>query len=830
MHVDAIFSAIGRFSVRFRWLMTLAWVIATIAAVAFLPSLSSVTQNDNTKFLPPNAPMEKALVLDAPFGGGNQVPIPVIVARAGSALTQQDLAAITALQANLAKVHNVKRVIPGAPTPATPAGQAVQVVAYVPEATSSSQPLIISMVSGLRGAITATALPAGLQAHVAGAYPVAADQAQATSGQGKEVQLLSALFIVVLLMLIFRSFSLAIVTLIPAFLSVMIAQPLVAEAASHNLISVSSIAELLIVVLVLGAGTDYGLFLVFRVREQLRLAGHEGGPADIAAAGGTGRALWNDLRRPRDPARTAVVESITRVGESITFSAATVIVAVLTLLAASFAFYADMGVPFAIAVAVTLVAALLLLPALLSIRLSLLAVKRTLFQAWFRKPKLIPWSIQGSGKAGVWGKVSARIVRYPVPTLLAGLVFFGSLSIGVIGYRAAGFGGGTSAPSGSDSARAAALMTTYYPNSAANPTVLIFRFGQPVWANAAELDTITARLRTSGQFTKISGPLNPVGTGFTPQQFTMLYQMLGSPRALPQAQPPSARGIQPGVYQLYRATGNLISADGRSVQYLVGLRAGDPGATPALNAVPAIRAATTSAANAAGATDSGVIGQAPALYDISNLSNNDLKKIIPIAILAIGLLLAIVLRSLVAPLYLIASVGVSYLAALGLSVILFVWIGNSGGLMFFMAFLMFIFLLALGEDYNILVMTRIREEAHKLPLREAVSKAISVTGTTVTSAGLVLAGSFLVLGFSGGGGGASGGTAGAQVKDMSIGLALGILMDTFLVRTLLVPSTVVLLGRWNWWPSKLTMDTPEPSQRDDEGPHSPAPTSAGRAS
>ena len=81
--------------------------------------------------------------------------------------------------------------------------------------------------------------------------------------------------------------------------------------------------------------------------------------------------------------------------------------------------------------------------------------------------------------------------------------------------------------------------------------------------------------------------------------------------------------------------------------------------------------------------------------------------IIPIAIVAIGILLALVLRSLVAPLYLIASVGVSYLAALGLSVLVFIKIGGSGGLVFFMPFLMFIFLLALGEDYNILVMTRI---------------------------------------------------------------------------------------------------------------------------
>ena len=116
---------------------------------------------------------------------------------------------------------------------------------------------------------------------------------------------------------------------------------------------------------------------------------------------------------------------------------------------------------------------------------------------------------------------------------------------------------------------------------------------------------------------------------------------------------------------------------------------------------------------------------------------------------------------------------------------------------------MFIFLLALGEDYNILVMTRIREEAHRLPLRQAVARAIGVTGTTVTSAGLVLAGSFIVLTVA-----AGSGSGASQVRDIGLGLAFGILMDTFLVRTLLVPSTVVLLGKWNWWPSKLHVDQP----------------------
>jgi len=794
MNVDAIFGALGRFSVRFRWSVLLAWVAGAVAAAALLPSLSSVTQNDNTKFLPAGAPFEKAAKLAAPFGTSNLIPIPLVAARQTGSLTAADTTALAALHRKLIADPAVVRVIDLGQSPAgqtSPAGQANEFVVLVHQ-LGGNPSAASTLIDNLRAKIRQTPRPAGLRVHLAGSIAVQVDQQKANGNQGGQIEKYSALLIILILVLIFRSLTLALVTLAPALLSVVISGPLVAEAAQHGL-KVSPIAQFLMIVLVLGAGTDYGLFLVFRVREQLRIAGHDGGP---------GPSVWADLRAPREPARQAIITSITRVGESITFSAATVIAAMLTLLLASFPFYADLGAPFAIAIGVILLAALTLLPALLSIRLSLLGVKRTLFQRMFGRPKLVPWDIQGAGKTGLWGSIAGRIVRHPVPTLLAGLACFGVLSIGVTGYKAAGFGGSTTAPAGSDSAAGQALLAKYFPQASANPTYLIFRFGAPVWDNPDVLATGTRAIQASSLFTQVTGPLNPVGVTITPAQYAALHAAIGPAKNLPPV-PPAGGKIPAAAYQLYRATANYVSQDGRTVQFAVGLQAGDPGHTSAMRAVPAIRAETTAVARSMHAKESGVFGQAPALYDISAVSNSDLKKIIPIAILVIGLLLAIVLRSLIAPFYLIVSVGVSYLAALGLAAILFINLGGAGGLVFFLPFLMFIFLLALGEDYNILVMTRIREEAHKLQLRDAVSRALGVTGTTVTSAGLVLAGSFLVLAV------VSRGSGSSQIRDIGLALALGILMDTFLVRTLLVPSTVVLLGRWNWWPSKLTIDEPD---------------------
>ena len=157
-----------------------------------------------------------------------------------------------------------------------------------------------------------------------------------------------------------------------------------------------------------------------------------------------------------------------------------------------------------------------------------------------------------------------------------------------------------------------------------------------------------------------------------------------------------------------------------------------------------MRSAVTSTAHSAGATDSGAAGLAPSSYDVSTVSQSDLKEIVPVVIVLLALLLGLLLRSVVAPLYLVATVLLSYFAALGIAVLIFQVGAGEPGLNFVLPFLLFIFLMALGEDYNILVMSRIREEAHHLPLRPAVRTASHHTGSTVTSAGLILAATFAI--------------------------------------------------------------------------------------
>jgi RND superfamily putative drug exporter len=759
------FAALGRFSVRFRWAIVAAWLVAAVVVTAAFPTLASVTKANNTSFLPGNVPSERASDLASPLQKANLVPVAVVAVTDGRQLDAADEAAIARVVGVLRHVSTVRSV---RDLGRSPDGQAEQllVLSNIPVGGSQAS---ISLVDDMETAVHAVATPAGLSVHLAG--ETASQVASQGKNSGNAVQGLSVLFILVLLFLIFRAVLAPFVTLLPAFLVVVVAGPVIAELSKAGL-QVSTLSQLLLIVLVLGAGTDYGLFLVFRVREEIR--------------GG------------RDP-KEAVAYSVSRVGESISFSAGTVIAALLSLLLATFGLYQSLGAPLAIGIGFMLLAGLTLQPALLAI------FGRAVF--WPSRPRA------GDTRTGVWGRVAARVVSAPTLTLVIGLVLFGALAFASTGNKPAGFGNALSAPSGTDEAAGNAALAKHFPAAAVNPTNLVFRTRRSVWSDPGVLLKADRELSASPLFTKVSGPLNPLGAQLTPADLLALHAKLGPASALSPA-PPADLSVPVGAYEAYRATSSYLSTDGRTFQFETSLAAGDPSTTKALQAVPSIRAETTAVATSIGAAQWGVAGEAPGIYDVNAVSNHDLVRVIPVAILIIAVLLAAVMRSLVAPLYLIASVALSYFAALGLAVVLFIYLGGSGGLTFILPFLMFIFLLALGEDYNILVMTRIREEARIYPLRTAVARAITATGSTVTSAGMVLAGTFAVFAIVGGRS-----SGGSQIEDVGAGLALGVLMDTFLVRTLLVPSTVSLLGRWNWWPSTIEPPGPPPA-----GPPSADPT------
>jgi len=256
----------------------------------------------------------------------------------------------------------------------------------------------------------------------------------------------------------------------------------------------------------------------------------------------------------------------------------------------------------------------------------------------------------------------------------------------------------------------------------------------------------------------------------------------------------------------------FISPDGRTARYMVQSKL-NPFASPAMDQVNEVLAAARGAQPNTTLADASVsmTGLTVTLRDTRDYYYQDLKLIVTTTILVVLSILIALLRALVAPLYLIASVMFSYLSALGLGVLLFqVILGQE--LHWSVPGLTFIILVAVGADYNLLLISRIREES-PFGIRSGVIRTVSQTGGVITAAGLIFAASMIGLQFS----------SITTLVQIGFIIAAGILLDTFLVRTITVPAIAVLVGKANWWPSKWQPPAPVKSP----GPTEPEPVSAG---
>ncbi|HEX2502904.1 MAG TPA: MMPL family transporter [Miltoncostaeaceae bacterium] len=232
----------------------------------------------------------------------------------------------------------------------------------------------------------------------------------------------------------------------------------------------------------------------------------------------------------------------------------------------------------------------------------------------------------------------------------------------------------------------------------------------------------------------------------------------------------------------------------------------DPYSTDAFDLVPGLR----DTAKAAGGPDTLVGGPTATEYDLRVASERDLALIPPIVLVVILVIIALLLRAIVAPLILIATVILSFLAALGVSAVVFDVIFGFPGEDASLPLFGFIFLVAVGVDYNIFLMARVREEAQRHGTREGMIRGLAVTGAVITSAGLVLAGTFAVLGV----------LPLVFLTEIGFLVAFGILLDTILVRSVLVPALVMEVGDNVWWPSRLAK---EAGRAEEERPRAPEP-------
>ena len=237
----------------------------------------------------------------------------------------------------------------------------------------------------------------------------------------------------------------------------------------------------------------------------------------------------------------------------------------------------------------------------------------------------------------------------------------------------------------------------------------------------------------------------------------------------------------------------FISPDGHSVRYLVETKF-DPFSAAAMDQVTSILDTARGAQPNTSLSDASIsiVGPTAMYSTLRSYYDDDFRLIVIMTLLVVFFILVILLRAIVAPLYLIASVVISYLSAVGLGVVLFQFVLHQA-ICWNVQATAFIVLVAVGADYNLLLITRIREES-RTGIRSGIIRAVRSTGGVITSAGIIFAASMFGLVF---------GSLSTMTQTGFI-IGLGLLIDTFVVRTVTVPAMAALVGKANWWPSKRT--------------------------
>jgi RND superfamily putative drug exporter len=214
---------------------------------------------------------------------------------------------------------------------------------------------------------------------------------------------------------------------------------------------------------------------------------------------------------------------------------------------------------------------------------------------------------------------------------------------------------------------------------------------------------------------------------------------------------------------------------------------GSPYGAAGANAVLALRQ------NLGNAAPGSLVGGGPAIqYDISTAAHRDELVLIPLVLLVIFIIIALLLQAIVAPLVLVLTTALSFGASFGLASLTWRYALGFKGTEAQLPLYIFIFLVALGVDYNIFLSARIREESRQLGIRDGTTRGLSVTGGVITAAGLVMAGTFVVLAV----------LPSVLVAEVGIAVVIGVLVDTLLVRTVLVPASILVIGERVWWPSR----------------------------
>jgi RND superfamily putative drug exporter len=693
--------------------LILVWLVGASLGGPLFGKVDEVSSNEQTTYLPESADATQVQQLLGDFNDSDSIPA-IAVFTSEEELTASDLDAISDAVADAPTVEGIGDDV----SPALPSEDGRAVQAFIP---IDSDAELADATSALGDELRA-AVPDGITVYITGPAGFSADLVAGFAGIDGLLLGVALLAVLVILVLVYRSFLLPLVVLSTSLFALCVALLVVWWLAKFEVLLLSGQTQGILFILVIGAATDYALLFVARFREELRVS-QDKGVAVLAA--------WKGSVEP------------------IVASGGTVIAGLLCLLLSDLKSNSTLGPVAAIGIVFAMLSALTLLPSLL------LLFGRAVF--WPRRPHFEPEVVaaeHGMRTTGLWARLAGLIKRRPRAIWIVTTLVLLAGAAGITQLDANGVPQSDLVLGASEARDGQVALGEHFPGGS----------GSPVYVVVAEdqlQDAADVLLANEGvDAVSVTAADSPSGTAPVTEDGITAIGAPGSPAPDP------------------------TTVDGDVL--LQGTLTDAADSDAAASTVRELRSEL-------GDLDALVGGVTATSIDTNDASIHDRNLIIPVILVVIMFILMLLLRSILAPVLLILTTVLSFGTAMGVSALVFNGIFAFPGADPAVPLFGFVFLVALGIDYNIFLMTRVREESKAHGTREGILRGLSITGGVITSAGLVLAATFAALSV----------IPILFLVQLAFIVAFGVLLDTFVVRSLLVPALTYDIGKAIWWPSKL---------------------------
>lgn len=693
--------------------LILVWLVGASLGGPLFGKVDEVSSNEQTTYLPESADATQVQKLLGEFNDSDSIPA-IAVFTSDDELTASELDAISDAVADAPDVEGVGDEV----SPALPSDDGRAVQAFIP---IDSDAELADATAALGDELRAS-VPDGVTVYITGPAGFSADLVAGFAGIDGLLLGVALLAVLVILVLVYRSFLLPLVVLSTSLFALCVALLVVWWLAKFEVLLLSGQTQGILFILVIGAATDYALLFVARFREELRVAQDKG---------------------------TAVMAAWKGSVEPIVASGGTVIAGLLCLLLSDLKSNSTLGPVAAIGIVFAMLSALTLLPSLL------LLFGRAVF--WPRRPRFEPEVVaaeHGMRTTGLWARLAGLIKRRPrVIWIVTTLVLLAGAA-GITQLDADGVPQSDLVLGASEARDGQVALGEHFPGGSGSPVYVVVAEDQLQEAadvllanDGVDAVTVTAADSPSGSAPVTADGISAVGPPGTPA--------------------PDPTTVDGDVL----LQGTLTDAADSDA------------------AAATVRELRSDLAG----SDALVGGVTATSIDTNDASIHDRNLIIPVILVVIMFILMLLLRSILAPVLLILTTVLSFGTAMGVSALVFNGIFAFPGADPAVPLFGFVFLVALGIDYNIFLMTRVREESKAHGTREGILRGLSITGGVITSAGLVLAATFAALSV----------IPILFLVQLAFIVAFGVLLDTFVVRSLLVPALTYDIGKAIWWPSKL---------------------------